>query len=295
MEANVFFTQKKKICPTQNALPLLPKIQPQLSQLHPPEPNAFCGLHRRLPPVEPVAHVESDCTFRKCSRTRLLHVECICAIEHQSATPKRLSQSHPLPRPAGSGYSNLKMVFTTRDAFELEGGKAPPPLPAAQTVPSRRLPDRKRPASAALATHGNRPQPLWQPPVTAFATACGAHSEAPSLLTHPFPRRVGLGPLPSPVCPCTTSQTAFCKCSVTRAPVWAPLPLPNCVEGLGRPPAPPRTPKPLGHCGQRPGPGTALQQHIPHLKALGSKNAMPSLLLLLLLSPRLQMNRSVGA
>ena len=39
--------------------------------------------------------------------------------------------------------------------------------------------------------NSNSPQPLWQPPPTALATACrtasGATSEVPSLLMHPCP------------------------------------------------------------------------------------------------------------
>ena len=40
-------------------------------------------------------------------------------------------------------------------------------------------------ALAALVTDSNGPQPLWQPPPTAYPTASGAAFEVPSLLTHP--------------------------------------------------------------------------------------------------------------
>ena len=43
------------------------------------------------------------------------------------------------------------------------------------------------PASMAVVTDSNRPQPLWQPPPTTGLTASGAVYEVPSLLMHPCP------------------------------------------------------------------------------------------------------------
>ena len=42
----------------------------------------------------------------------------------------------------------------------------------------------------AFVTDSNRPQPLWQPPPTAYRTASGAVSEVPSLLIHPWLRLI---------------------------------------------------------------------------------------------------------
>ena len=49
------------------------------------------------------------------------------------------------------------------------------------------------PASIAFVTDSNRPQPLWQPPPTAYLNASGAASEVLSLLMHPCPYRMGRG------------------------------------------------------------------------------------------------------
>ena len=55
----------------------------------------------------------------------------------------------------------------------------------AQPMPRRCVADGIPPASMALATGSNRPQPPWQPPLNACLTASGAASEVHSLLVHP--------------------------------------------------------------------------------------------------------------
>ena len=83
-------------------------------------------------------------------------------------------------------------LLSLRDA--LEGGEPPPPLPlqGAQPTPSHCPPNGRCPASLAFVTGSNRPQPRWQHPPTAYVTASGAASEAPSLLMHPWPEPLAL-------------------------------------------------------------------------------------------------------
>ena len=73
-----------------------------------------------------------------------------------------------------------------------KGGRYPPPPPrsgyAQPLSPSRQVP-----ASMAFVTDSNRPQPLGQPPLTAYPTAPGAASEVPSLLMLPWGWAVGGG------------------------------------------------------------------------------------------------------
>ena len=66
-------------------------------------------------------------------------------------------------------------------------GGSPPPPPPGRLAYAQRLPPRQQvPASVAFVTDSNCPQPLWQPPPTAYPTAPGAASEAPPLLMHPW-------------------------------------------------------------------------------------------------------------
>ena len=66
----------------------------------------------------------------------------------------------------------------------------------------------------AFVADSNRPQPLWQPPPTAYFTASGAASEAPSLLVHPR------GPLPR-----WTPPPPFlsCQSKALLAASWDPI------------------------------------------------------------------------
>ena len=63
------------------------------------------------------------------------------------------------------------------------GGKPPPP-PGHPAYAQPLSPERQVSASMAFATDSNRPQPLWQPPPTAYPTASGAAPEVPSRLMH---------------------------------------------------------------------------------------------------------------
>ena len=64
------------------------------------------------------------------------------------------------------------------------GGGTPPPPSRAPSLCPATVP---LTASAGL-TDSNRPQPLWQPPPTAWPTAAGAASEVPSLRMHSYPK-----------------------------------------------------------------------------------------------------------
>ena len=84
-----------------------------------------------------------------------------------------------------------------RDA--LEGGANPLPLPGRPAYAQPLSSEQQVPASMALATDSHRPQPLWQPPPTAYLTASGADSEVTSLLMPPPPPQNAA--LPIPHCP----------------------------------------------------------------------------------------------
>ena len=72
------------------------------------------------------------------------------------------------------------------------GGFPPPPsrapslCPATVALAPTSMAIQQAPASMALVTDSNRPQPLCQPPPTACPTASGAASEAPFVLVHPW-------------------------------------------------------------------------------------------------------------
>ena len=75
-------------------------------------------------------------------------------------------------------------VFSQRGGGGIGRGTPPPPGRPAYAQPLS--PCRQVPASMAVVTDSNRPQPLWQPPPTACLTAAGAASEVPSLLMQPW-------------------------------------------------------------------------------------------------------------
>ena len=67
-----------------------------------------------------------------------------------------------------------------------KGGGGGTPLQAARPMPGTVFPERQVPASMAFVTDSNRPEPLWQPPPTAYPTASGSTFEVSSLLMQPW-------------------------------------------------------------------------------------------------------------
>ena len=88
----------------------------------------------------------------------------------------------------------------------------------------------------AFAPDSNRPQPLWQPPPTAYLTASGAASEVPSLRMHPWRgplrdgrgHRVGLVLQPTPMRWGAMKGLRY----TARAITWRLVP-DQCVHGAG--------------------------------------------------------------
>ena len=76
------------------------------------------------------------------------------------------------------------------------GGTPPAPPPRCPAYAQPLSPQRQVPASMAFVTDSNRPQPLWQPPRTAYPTTSGAPCEVSSPLMHPWaaPIAVYAGP-----------------------------------------------------------------------------------------------------
>ena len=89
--------------------------------------------------------------------------------------------NHPL-KPAATRCSPLPTDCSPQNA--LQGREVtPPPGPPGRPAYAQPLsPPRQVPASMALVTNSNRPQPLSQRPPTACLTASGTTSEVPSIL-----------------------------------------------------------------------------------------------------------------
>ena len=94
----------------------------------------------------------------------------------------------------------------------------PPRLQGAQPMPSNCV---QVPASMAFVADSKRPQPLWQPPSTAWLTASLAASEVTSLRMQPWEGT----PPPSPSQPLVSAHNAL-------------QPFPNPQNGQNAPPPP---------------------------------------------------------